>query len=78
MCSADSNAKNSNILHCDICNIYYFAQINNFKNRFPNHTSTIRNYCHNKCDYEIAKHYNQAENLKFKIYILVIWTGLFS
>jgi len=64
LCTADCNTMNCiYILHCEICDTYYIGQTNNFKNRFPNHTSTIRNYCYNKCDCEVAKHYNQKDHL---------------
>jgi len=66
--SADCNAKNCiYLLHCLICDAYYIGQTNNFKQRFPNHTSTIRNYCYNKCECEIARHYNQADHLNLYI-----------
>ena len=61
------------ILYGQICDCYYIGQSSFFKNRFPNHVSTIKNYKYNKCDCEIAKHFNQdnhyglfGDNLKSK------------
>ena len=47
------------ILYGQICDCYYIGQSSFFKNRFPNHISTFKNYKYNKRECEIAKHFNQ-------------------
>ena len=63
------------ILYCQICDCYYIGQSSFFKTRFPNHISTIKNFKYNKCECEIAKHFNQdnhyglfGDNLKWTIF----------
>jgi hypothetical protein len=43
--------------------IYYIGQSSFFKSRFPSHISTIKNFKYNKCDCEIAKHFNREDHL---------------
>lgn len=62
--SSNCNAKDCiYILYCEICDSYYVGQSKDFKRRFPNHLSTIKNYQFNKSDCELAKHFNQLDHI---------------
>ena len=62
--SSNCNAKDCiYILYCEICDSYYVGQSKDFKRRFPNHLSTIKNYKFNKSDCELAKHFNQSDHI---------------
>ena len=62
--SSDCFARNCiYILYCQFCDCYYIGQSSFFKSRFPSHISTIKNFKYNKCDCEIAKHFNREDHL---------------